>query len=39
MNRILNKKHALSSLTDTEFEALLPQLAAELAAHGVWHET
>lgn len=39
MNRILNKKHALSSLTDTEFEALLPQLAAELAAHGVLHET
>jgi len=38
MNRILNKKHALSSLTDAEFEALLPQLAAELAAHGV-HET
>jgi hypothetical protein len=39
MNRILNKKHALSSLTDAEFEALLPQLAAELAAHGVLHET
>jgi 16S rRNA G966 N2-methylase RsmD len=39
MNRILNKKHALSSLTDAEFEAMLPQLAAELAAHGVLHET
>ncbi len=39
MHRILNKKHALSSLTDAEFEALLPQLAAELAAHGVLHET
>jgi len=39
MDRILNKKHALSSLTDAEFEALLPQLAAELAAHGVLHET
>ena len=39
MERILNKKHALSSLTDAEFEALLPQLAAELAAHGVLHET
>lgn len=35
----MNKKHALSSLTDAEFEALLPQLAAELAAHGVLHET
>ena len=39
MDRILNKKHALSSLTDAKFEALLPQLAAELAAHGVLHET
>lgn len=39
IDRILNKKHALSSLTDAEFEALLPQLAAELAAHGVLHET
>jgi 16S rRNA G966 N2-methylase RsmD len=39
MNRILNKKHALSSLTDAEFEAMLPQLAAELESNGVLHET
>jgi 16S rRNA G966 N2-methylase RsmD len=39
MNRILNRKHALTSLTDAEFEALLPQLAAELETHGVLHET
>ena len=39
MERILNKKHALTNLTDTEFEALLPQLAAELAANGVLRET
>jgi 2-polyprenyl-3-methyl-5-hydroxy-6-metoxy-1,4-benzoquinol methylase len=38
MHRILNKKHALSSLTDAEFEALLPQLAAELESHGVLRE-
>ena len=38
MNRILNKKHALSSLTDAEFETLLPQLAAELESHGVLRE-
>ena len=38
MDTILNKKHALANLTDAEFEALLPQLAAELAAHGVLHE-
>jgi hypothetical protein len=35
MDRILNKKHALTNLTDAEFEVILPQLAAELAAHGV----
>jgi hypothetical protein len=39
MDRILNRKHALSSLTDAEFEALLPKLAAELAANGVLHES
>ena len=39
MDRILNKKHALTNLTDAEFEAMLPQLAAELVAHGVLHET
>ena len=39
MDTILNRKHALTNLTDTEFEALLPQLAAELAAHGVLRET
>lgn len=38
LKSILNKKHALSSLTDAEFEALLPQLAAELESHGVLHE-
>ncbi len=36
---ILNKKHALSSLTDAEFEALLPNLAAELESHGVLRES
>ena len=39
MHAILNKKHALSSLTDAEFEAILPQLAAELAANGVLRES
>ena len=39
LKTILNKKHALTNLTDAEFEALLPQLAAELAAHGVLRET
>ena len=39
MDGILNKKHALTNLTDTEFEAILPQLAAELESHGVLHET
>ena len=39
LKSILNKKHALSSLTDAEFEVLLPQLAAELESHGVLHET
>jgi hypothetical protein len=39
MERILNRKHALSSLTDAEFEALLPDLAAELAANGVLRES
>ena len=38
MVRILNRKHALSSLSDAEFEALLPQLAAELESHGVLRE-
>ena len=39
LKSILNKKHALSSLTDAEFEALLPQLAAELESHGVLRES
>jgi len=39
LKSFLNKKHALTILTDAEFEALLPQLAAELAAHGVLRET
>ena len=39
MDRILNRKHALTSLTDAEFEALLPQLASELESHGILHET
>ena len=39
MDRILNRKHALSSLTDAEFEALLPELASELAANGVLRES
>ena len=39
MNHILNRKHALTRLTDAEFEAMLPQLAAELAAHGVLRES
>ena len=39
MDRILNRKHALTNLTDAEFEALLPELAAELETHGVLHET
>jgi hypothetical protein len=39
MSRILNKKHALTNLTDAEFEAMLPELAAELESHGVLHES
>ena len=39
MDRILNKKHALSNLTDAEFEAMLPELAAELESHGVLRES
>ena len=39
MHTILNRKHALTNLTDAEFEALLPGLAAELASNGVLHET
>ena len=39
MDQILNRKHALTSLTDAEFEAVLPQLAAELESHGVLYET
>jgi len=35
----LNKKHALTNLTDAEFEAMLPELAAELESHGVLHES
>lgn len=39
MNQILNRKHALTSLSDEEFEAILPPLAAELESHGVLHES
>ena len=39
MDRILNRKHALTGLTDAEFEAMLPQLAAELESHGVLRES
>ena len=39
LKTILNKKHVLTNLTDAEFEAILPPLAAELAAHGVLRET
>jgi hypothetical protein len=39
MGTILNRKHALTNLTDTEFEALLPELAAELESHGVLRES
>ena len=39
MNRILNRKHALTNLTDAEFEAMLPQLAAELESNGVLRES
>ncbi len=35
----MNRKHALTSLTDAEFEAMLPQLAAELESNGVLYET
>ena len=39
LDSILNKRHALTDLTDAEFEALLPGLAAELESNGVLHET
>lgn len=39
MDRIINRRHALTSLTDAEFEAILPQLAAELESHGVLRES
>ena len=39
MDQILNRKHALTSLSDAEFESMLPQLAAELESHGVLYET
>ena len=39
MDAILNRRHALTSLTDAEFEAILPQLAAELESHGVLRES
>ena len=39
MDQILNRKHALTALSDAEFEAVLPQLAAELESHGVLYET
>jgi hypothetical protein len=39
MDALLNRRHALTSLTDAEFEAILPQLAAELESHGVLRES
>jgi len=39
MDALLNRRHALTSLTDAEFEAILPQLAAELESNGVLRET
>ena len=39
MDQILNRKHALTSLTDAEFEVMLPQLAAELESNGVLRQT
>jgi predicted RNA methylase len=39
MDQIINRRHALTSLTDAEFEAILPQLAAELESHGVLRES
>jgi len=39
MDQIINRRHALTNLTDAEFEAILPQLAAELETHGVLRET
>ena len=39
LNAILNKKHALTRLTDAEFETLLPKLASELESNGVLRET
>ena len=39
LDGILNRKHALTNLTDTEFEVILPQLAAELESHGVLRES
>jgi hypothetical protein len=38
MDQILNRKHALTNLTDAEFEVMLPQLAAELESNGVLRE-
>ena len=38
MDRIINRKHALTNLTDAEFEVMLPQLAAELESNGVLRE-
>ncbi len=39
MDALLNRKHALTNLTDAEFEAMLPQLAAELESNGVLRES
>ena len=39
MDQILNRKHALTNLTDAEFEVMLPHLAAELESNGVLRET
>jgi len=36
---IINKKNALKSLSDAEFERILPLLAQELETHGILYET
>jgi 16S rRNA G966 N2-methylase RsmD len=37
--KIINKKNALKSLSDAEFERILPLLAEELETHGILYET
>jgi 16S rRNA G966 N2-methylase RsmD len=38
IKKIINKKNALKDLSDTDFETLLPTLAAELESHGILYE-